>query len=56
MKELIEMMMKYNLTIKGMSEKYKIPYNTVRQWCNGSRKMPKYLFELIEKNEQNIDR
>lgn len=56
MNELIEMMKKYNLTIKGISEKYEIPYNTIRQWVNGSRKMPKYLFKLIEKNEKNIDK
>lgn len=47
MKELIE---KSGLSIKEFAEKYEIPYNTVRQWYNGERKMPRYLKNLIEDN------
>lgn len=45
MKNLIE---KLNLTIKEFAELYEIPYNTVRQWYNGTRQAPLYIKKMIE--------
>lgn len=45
MKNLIE---KLNLTIKEFAELYEIPYNTVRQWYNGTRQAPQYIKKMIE--------
>lgn len=45
MKNLIE---KLNLSIKEFAELYEIPYNTVRQWYNGTRQAPPYIKKLIE--------
>ena len=46
MQELIK---NSGLSIKEFSEKYEIPYNSVRQWYNGERKAPEYIKKLIEK-------
>lgn len=45
MKKFIE---ESGLTIKEFSEKYGIPYNTVRQWYNGSRSAPDWLVNLLK--------
>lgn len=36
------------LTIKEFSELYEIPYNTVRQWANGTRQAPKWLVRIFK--------
>lgn len=33
--------------IKGFAEEYGIPYNTVRQWENGTRSAPKWLTKIF---------
>ena len=45
MKKLIE---KSGLSIKEFSDKYGIPYNTVRQWYNGARSAPDWLVNLFK--------
>ena len=45
-KELIK---ELNLTIKDFAKLYEIPYNTVRQWYNGSRQAPPYIKKMVEK-------
>lgn len=45
MKQLIE---ESGLSIKEFSEKYGIPYNTVRQWHNGARSAPDWLVNLLK--------
>lgn len=45
MKKLIE---ESGLSIKEFSEKYGIPYNTVRQWYNGARSAPDWLVNLLK--------
>lgn len=45
-KELLE---ELNLTIREFAETYDIPYNTVRQWYNGSRTAPPYIKKMIER-------
>jgi predicted transcriptional regulator len=47
MKKLIE---ESGLSIKEFSDKYGIPYNTVRQWYNGARSAPDWLVSLIREN------
>lgn len=38
------------MDIKEFAITYRIPYNTVRQWANGTRKAPIYVKKLIEEN------
>lgn len=45
MKKFIE---ESGLSIKEFSEKYGIPYNTVRQWYNGARSAPDWLVNLFK--------
>jgi len=45
MRKLIE---ESGLSIKEFSEKYGIPYNTVRQWYNGARSAPDWLVNLLK--------
>ena len=45
MNKLIE---ESGLSIKEFSEKYGIPYNTVRQWYNGARSAPDWLVNLFK--------
>ena len=45
MKKLIE---ESGLSVKEFSEKYGIPYNTVRQWSSGSRSAPDWLVNLFK--------
>lgn len=33
--------------VKGFAEDYGIPYNTVCQWANGTRKPPEWLTKLL---------
>lgn len=47
MKELIN---NHIRGIKGFAEEYGIPYNTVRQWANGTRNAPKWLVKLFKQN------
>lgn len=44
MKELIK---NHIRGVKGFAEEYGIPYNTVCQWANGSRKPPEWLTKLF---------
>ena len=44
-----ELLKELNLTIKDFAELYEIPYNTVRQWYNGTRQAPPYIKKMIEK-------
>ena len=46
MQELIK---QSGMTIKEFSEFYEIPYNTVRQWANGTRKAPSWITKIINK-------
>lgn len=46
------------MNIKKFSEYFNIPYRTVQNWDNESRKCPKYLLDLMEyklKTENVID-
>lgn len=43
-----ELLKELNLTIKDFAELYEIPYNTVRQWYNGTRQAPPYIKKMIE--------
>lgn len=47
MKEILN---KLHLSIREFAELYEIPYQTVRQWAVGERRMPEYLKKLIEKD------
>lgn len=35
------------MTMKEFSNHYEIPYHTVRQWVNGTRKPPAYVIRLL---------
>ena len=48
-----EILNKLHLSIREFAELYEIPYQTIRQWTVGERRMPDYLKKLIEKD---IDR
>lgn len=37
-----------NMNIKEFAEHYEIPYNTVRQWINGTRTPPSYVLKLLK--------
>ena len=50
MKEIIE---NSGLKLKEFAEKYKIPYNTLRQWYNGERKPPTWIKEILKNKNQN---
>ena len=39
---------KYNLSIKEVSEKFGIPYRTVQNWSDGSRKAPEYVLNMMD--------
>lgn len=47
MKEILN---KLHLSIREFADLYEIPYQTVRQWTVGERRMPEYLKKLIEKD------
>lgn len=51
MKKLIK---ESGMTIRQFSEHYEIPYNTVRQWYNGTRQAPSWIRGLIEKAASGI--
>lgn len=38
----------YNLSRSDFCKFFNIPYRTVQDWEMGNRKMPEYLFDLIE--------
>ncbi len=40
------------MTIKEFSKYYEIPYNTVRQWFNETRKAPNWLIKLFKENAE----
>lgn len=39
------------MSIKEVSDKYSIPYRTVQNWKEGSRKAPSYIISMISKIE-----
>ena len=43
-----DLMLKYGLSIKQISEDFHIPYRTVQNWKSGERQCPDYVMELIE--------
>lgn len=46
--QLIELRMTTGLNRKEFAEYFGIPYRTVQDWELGQRKMPEYLFRLME--------
>lgn len=44
MKELME---RYGLTIKQISERFQIPYRTVQNWKLGTRECPEYVLKMM---------
>ena len=44
MKEILQQL---GMSFKEFSEHYEIPYNTVRQWAQGTRKPPIYVIKLL---------
>lgn len=42
-----EILKKLSMTMKEFSNHYEIPYHTVRQWVNGTRKPPAYVIRLL---------
>lgn len=45
--ELKELMNKYSMNIKGISDYFDIPYKTVQKWCSGERKCPEYVINMM---------
>ena len=45
---IIELRDSTGMTRKEFCEYFKIPYRTVQDWKLGNRKMPEYLFRLME--------
>ena len=39
---------KNNLTIKGISDRFEIPYRTVQNWANGQRECPVYIIKMMD--------
>lgn len=46
--KLIELRKRTGLNRKQFAEYFGIPYRTVQDWELGQRKMPEYLFRLME--------
>lgn len=46
--KLIEMRISTGMNRKEFAEYFGIPYRTVQDWELGKRKMPEYLFRLME--------
>lgn len=44
-KELIK---KYNYSIKGISERFGIPYRTVQNWSSGQRDCAEYIIKMMD--------
>lgn len=42
-----KIMSEYNLNIKGISDRFKIPYRTVQNWANGTRECPSYIIGMM---------
>lgn len=42
-----EILKQLGMNYKEFSEHYEIPYNTVRQWAQGTRKPPAYVLKLL---------
>lgn len=56
MYEMNEILKQLGMNYKQFSEYYEIPYNTVRQWANGSRTPPSYVLKLLnEKIERETN-
>lgn len=54
--QMRELMKKYNLTIKQISDRFEIPYRTVQNWANeGSNKRPcpSYVKKMMDELIQN---
>lgn len=47
MYEINEILTKLGMNYKEFSEHYEIPYNTGRQWAQGTRKPPIYVIKLL---------
>lgn len=43
-----EILAKYELNMREASDLLHIPYRTIQNWCNGTRKCPNYIIELVE--------
>lgn len=51
-----ELMQKYNLTIKQISDRFEIPYRTVQNWANeasNKRECPAYVLKMMDELIQN---
>lgn len=56
--DVLELRKKTGMNRREFCEYFKIPYRTVQDWELGNRKMPEYLFELMEykAHSEKIDR
>lgn len=46
-----ELMQKYGMSIKDISDRFDIPYRTVQNWCTDSkshRECPKYIVKMMD--------
>ena len=43
-----EILARYGLNMREASDLLHIPYRTIQNWCNGTRKCPVYIIELVE--------
>lgn len=52
-----ELMNKYGLTMKDISDRFNIPYRTIQNWCansgNNKRKCPEYVIEMMDQILRN---
>lgn len=47
--EIKEILDKYGISMKQLSEKFEIPYRTVQDWKAGCRKAPPYVLKMIDR-------
>lgn len=51
-----DLMSKYSLTIKQISDRFEIPYRTVQNWCakgENKRECPPYVLKMMEEILRN---
>lgn len=47
-KPIKDLMSRYGLNIKKLSERFCIPYRTVQNWVGGQRECPSYLIKMMD--------
>lgn len=43
-----DILKKYNITQKQLSERFEIPYRSIQNWVGGQRECPSYLIKMMD--------